>query len=214
MKTALLSLAGAATALVAIPALHAQGSNDTPGQMEVSRVQAGTYALDPAHTLVQWSVDHFGFNDYFGLFGDIEGTMQLDPANIEATTFDISVPIDQVTVASEGLRDHLLRPGEDGGDPDFFGPEPGMAQFTSTNVRRLDETSAIVTGQLAMNGQTNPVTMRVEFTGAGANPMSEAETVGFRGTAAIKRSEWGIDYGIPMVGDQVDLTITAAFERQ
>ncbi len=199
--------------IVAAPTLFAQ-SNELPGQMELSRVTAGTYALDPVHTLVQWDVNHFGFNDYFGLFGDVEGTMMMDPADIESAEFEIMVPIAQVTVASEALKNHLLRPGEDGADPDFFGPEPGMATFTSTSVRRTGETSAVVSGMLDMNGQSGPVTLAVEFVGAGENPMNQKETVGFHARGTIDRTDWGIDYGQGLIGNEVGLTISAAFEKQ
>ncbi len=214
-----LALAAAATtALVSgtvavSPTLFAQGSQ-APGMVDTSRVTAGTYALDPAHTLVNWRVNHFGFNDYFGLFGDIEGTMTMDPANISDAEFEIMVPIAQVTVASEELKDHLLRPGKEGAAPDFFGPEPGMATFTSTNVRQNSDTTAIVSGMLEMNGNTGPVTMRVEFTGAGTNPMNKAETVGFEGRAVIDRSQWDVNYGQGLIGNDVELIITAAFEKQ
>ena len=201
---------------LAVPAafLSAQNTPQVPGQMDVSRVTAGEYTLDPAHTLVSWEVSHFGFNDYFGLFGDIEGTMMLDPADIGATKFDITVPITSVAVPSEGLRDHLLRPAEDGGDPDFFGADPAPARFVSTSVRRTSDTTAVVSGQLTMNGNTGPVTMLVEFIGAGQNPMSEVPTVGFHARATIDRTQWGVDYAAPMVGSNVDLEISAAFELQ
>lgn len=212
-KTALAAMTALAVTASA-PTLFAQGSSQQPGQMDASRVTAGTYALDPAHTLVQWRLDHFGFNDYFGLFGDITGTMTMDPANIEAAEFEIMVPIAQVTVASEGLKDHLLRPGKDGGDPDFFGPNPGMAKFTSTNVRQMDDTRAMVSGMLEMNGQSGPVTMLVQFTGAGTNPMNKKETVGFHANAVIDRTDWGLDYAAGVLGNDVNLTITAAFEKQ
>ena len=214
MKKPILVLALAASGTLAVTSISAQEQPQIPGTMDVSRVAAGNYALDPAHTLVQWSVSHFGFNDYFGLFGDIEGTMTLDPADIAATEFDITIPITSVAVPSEGLRDHLLRPGKDGADPDFFGPEPEAARFVSTSVRQTSDTTAVVTGQLTMNGNTGPVTMAVQFTGAGQNPMSEAQTVGFHGRATIDRTQWGVSYGAPMVGSEVDLEISAAFERQ
>ena len=214
MKKPILAFALAASGTLAVTAISAQEQPQIPGTMDVSRVAAGSYALDPAHTLVQWSVSHFGFNDYFGLFGDIEGTMTLDPADISATEFDITIPITSVAVPSEGLRDHLLRPGEEGAEPDFFGPEPDAARFVSTSVRQTSDTTAVVTGQLTMNGNTGPVTMAVEFTGAGQNPMSEAQTVGFHGRATIDRTQWGVSYGAPMVGSEVDLDISAAFERQ
>ena len=213
MRKPLIALALAATATLAAGTIAAQ-QPQIPGQVDASRVSAGEYKLDPSHTLVSWQVSHFGFNDYFGLFGDIEGTMMLDPADIGATSFDITVPITSVAVPSEGLRDHLLRPGKDGGAPDFFGSEPAPARFVSTSVRRTSDRTAVASGQLTMNGNTGPVTMLVEFTGAGENPMSKAQTVGFHARATIDRTQWGIDYAAPMVGSDVDLEISAAFEKQ
>lgn len=213
MKKSILALALAASGTLAVTAISAQEQPQVPGAPDVSRVQAGDYTLDASHTLVSWQVGHFGFNDYFGLFGQIEGTMTLDPANIGATEFDITVPITSVSVPSEGLRDHLLRPGKDGAAPDFFGPEPEAARFVSTSVRRTSETTAVATGQLTMNGKTGPVTMLVEFSGAGENPMSKAQTVGFHARAQIDRTAWGISYAAPLVDPMVDLEISAAFER-
>ena len=213
MKKSILALALAASGTLAVTAISAQEQPQVPGAPDVSRVQAGDYTLDASHTLVSWQVGHFGFNDYFGLFGQIEGTMTLDPANIGATEFDITVPITSVSVPSEGLRNHLLRPGKDGAAPDFFGPEPEAARFVSTSVRRTSETTAVATGQLTMNGKTGPVTMLVEFSGAGENPMSKAQTVGFHARAQIDRTAWGISYAAPLVDPMVDLEISAAFER-
>lgn len=211
----------AAAAFVAVtggiaiaPAIFAQDAPQLPCANDPALVAAGTYALDPGHTLVNWQVSHFGFNDYFGLFGDISGTMTMDPANIEAATFEIMIPVADVTVASAGLKDHLLRPGKDGAAPDFFGPEPGMARFTSSSVTKTGDTTANVTGDLTLNGKTAPVTMAVEFVGAGANPFNKKETVGFHARAVMDRTQWGINYGVPMIGKDVQLTISAAFEKQ
>jgi len=217
MKNLILTTAAAAgimtTGVLTAATLFAQNS-ELPGAAEPSRVEAGTYVLDPAHTLVEWSVSHFGFTDYFGIFGDIEGSMTLDPSDISETEFEIMVPIADVTVASEQLKDHLLRPGEDGADPDFFGPQPGMATFTSTNVRRTGDTTAIASGMLTMNERTGPVTMLVELEGAGTNPMNETATVGFHARAVIDRTQWGVNYGQGLIGNDVELKISAAFERQ
>ena len=211
---AAVTLAGVTGGIAAAPAIFAQDAAQLAGTKNPARVTAGTYTLDPAHTLVNWQVNHFGFNDYFGLFGNITGTMTIDPANIEAATFEIMVPISEVSVASAGLKDHLLRPGKEGAAPDFFGPSPGMAKFTSTSVTRTGSSTANVIGDLTMNGKTAPVAMAVEFIGAGANPMSKKETVGFHARAMIDRTQWGINYGVPMVGKDVTMTISAAFEKQ
>ncbi len=211
----LIAALAAALALGGVATLAAQNAPpQLPGTMDASRVSAGTYAVDPAHTLIGWRVNHFGFNDYLGLFGSAEGTLQMDPADIESASVDITVPVGKVTLASEGLRDHLLRPGKDGAAPDFFGPEPAPARFVSTQIRRTGDSTAEITGQLTLKGVTRPVTIDAKFTGAGVNPMNRKETVGFIGSATIKRSEFGINYGIPMVADEVELDISAAFEKQ
>ena len=65
-----------------------------------------------------------------------------------------------------------------------------------------------------MNGVTKPVVIAAEFTGAGANPMSQVQTVGFEGTTTIKRTDFGINFAVPMVSDEVELDISAAFEKK
>ena len=128
---------------------------------------------------------------------------------------DVTVPITSVAVVSDGLRDHLMRPGKDGAEPDFFGPEPEPARFVSRSVEvGPGGVTADVSGYLTMNGVTRPVDLYVRFTGAGTNPMNERATIGFEGRTSIQRSDFGIDYALPMVGDDVTLEITAAFEKQ
>lgn len=211
----ILAPAAAIAALGGVAGLHAQNQPaQLPGQTDASRVVAGTYTVDGGHTLVQWSVDHFGFNPYYGLFGDVEGALQLDPANLSATKLDVTVPITSLAVVSDGLREHMLRAGKDGGKPDFFGTAPAPARFISTQVRRTGERQAQIAGNLTLNGVTKPVTIAAEFTGAGDNPMNKKPTIGFTGTTMIKRSEFGMNFAVPMVSDEVKLNITAAFERQ
>ena len=212
-KFSLVLAAGAA--MLAVGTLQAQSEPpQLPGQADVSRVEAGTYQLDAGHTLVGWRANHFGFNDYFGIFGNVTGTLEIDPANPAAAKLDVTVPIASVVTASNGLTDHLLRPGKDGGTPDFFGAEPAPARFVSTKVEPTGGTTANITGDLTMNGVTRPVVIAAEFTGAGDHPMSKVKTIGFEGRAAIKRSDWNISYGIPMVSDQIELDISAAFEKR
>lgn len=200
-------------AVVAVPVI-AQNSGP-PGAPDKSRVAAGTYAADPGHTQVVWEVDHFGFSKYSGLFGDVTGTLVIDPANAAAAKVEVTIPVAKVTTASAGLTGHLLRAGKDGGKPDFFGPAPADAKFVSTKVVLDDDgDEAKVTGNLTLNGVTRPVTLDVDFHGAGTNPFNKKETVGFQAETTIKRSDFGIAYGIPVVSDEVELEIHAAFEKQ
>lgn len=183
-----------------------------PGAADPERVEAGTYNVDPGHTLVGWRVSHFGFNDYFGIFGDSTGTLTIDPANIADAKVDITLPVGKVTTASKGLTDHLLRPGKEDKAPDFFGAEPADARFVSTSVV-ADGLTADITGNLTLNGVTKPVTLKAELTGAGENPFNKKLTVGFEATTTIKRSEFGISYGLGLIGDEVELDISVAFEK-
>lgn len=199
--------------IAAAPALFAQAAPEVPGQVDASRVTAGTYSADPAHSMVVFEVNHFGFNDYHGIFGDVAGTLTIDPANLDAAKVDVTIPVASVTTASKGLTDHLLRAGKDGAKPDFFGPSPSPARFVSTSVK-ADGMGATITGELTLNGVTKPVTFEAEFTGAGANPYNKKATIGFEAGTTIKRSDFGVNYGIPMVSDEVELDISMAFEKQ
>jgi len=214
MKFRKISIALAGISLAAVPVLAQTEATQLPGAADASRVTAGSYAADAAHTLVGFRVNHFGFNDYFGIFGNVTGTLDLDPADPAAAKLDVTIPVAQVSVASDELKEHLLRAGKDGAKPDFFGPEPAPARFVSTMVTPTGPASAQIVGDLTLNGVTAPVMIIANFTGAGANPMSQAETVGFEGRAMLKRSTFGIETFLPLVSDEVELDITAAFEKQ
>jgi len=204
----------AGAAILSVASVQAQnGILGSPGTANAAGVTAGTYKADPGHTLISWNVNHFGFSDYFGLFGDVNGTLTLDPANIAATKLDVTIPVSKVTTASAGLTEHLLRAGKDGAAPDFFGPAPADATFKSTSVTAKGATAATIVGDLTLNGVTKPVTVEAEFVGAGKHPFNQKETVGFKGTAQIKRSEFNIKAALPMVTDTVDLEIAVAFEK-
>jgi polyisoprenoid-binding protein YceI len=213
MRKSVLIVAAAAAAAVSFGALQAQGGPPAiPGQLDASRVQAGTYKTDKNHSLIGWRVNHLGFNDYFGIFGNVDATLTLDPANLAGATVDATIPINPL-VASQQLHDHLLKPAAEGGKADFFGANPAPAHFVSTKVT-ANGNKATIDGNLTLNGVTKPVTINAEFTGAGNAMGSNKPTVGFEGTAMIKRSDFGVSYGVPIVSDEVELQLTAAFEKQ
>ena len=208
------NLAPLAILALAVPA-PAQMPMEQPGKPLPARVTAGTYTVDPNHTLIGWKVNHLGFNDYFGIFGSTTGTLVLDPARPAMDKLDVTIPVSKVTTANAGLTAHLLRPGKDGGKPDFFGPNQADAHFVSTAVKVLPGgRSATITGNLTLNGVTAPVTIAASFSGAGVNGMSKAATVGFHGSTTIRRSVFGLTGYVPLISDAVRLDITAAFETK
>lgn len=203
-----------AAALTAAAPLLAQAPMTPPGSRNPAAVTAGTYTADPNHTLVTWTVDHMGLTPYTGIFGDVTGTLTIDPKNLAATKVDVTIPVTKVTTASSGLTAHLTRAGKDGGKPDFFGPDMAPAHFVSTRVV-VSGQRATVTGNLTLNGVTRPVTLQASFFGAGKAPpqMGGKDNVGFEASGTIRRSDFGLGFGVPVVSDAVQLRIAAGFQK-
>jgi len=213
-----LALAGLAAAAILATPLAGQMGFEKPGARDSSRVNSGTYDVDHYHTLVGWRVDHMGITPYFGTFGDVTGTLVLDTNDPAKSMLDITIPVSKVTTPSTGLTAHLLRaPREEGGKPDFFGANPADARFVMTALTPdLDDATATMTGDLTLNGVTKPVSLDVDFYGAGKIPvmMGGGETIGFTATGTIKRSDFGVSFGIPMIADEVELDIVAGFVKK
>jgi polyisoprenoid-binding protein YceI len=191
----------------------AQMPSSAPGSNNPAAVTGGSYTADPNHTQVIWTLNHMGFSPYTGIFGDVSGTLTLDPKNPNAAKVSMTIPVSKVTTAG-GLSQHLLRPGKDGGKPDFFGASPADATFVSTKVVASGQTAKI-TGNLTLNGVTKPVTLDAKFYGAGKAPpqMGGKENVGFSAKGTINRSDFGLGFGVPVVSDAVELDIAAAFQK-
>jgi polyisoprenoid-binding protein YceI len=173
-------------------------------------VQAGTYKLDPAHGKITWSVKHLGFSTYTGQFTNVSADLTIDPANPSASTLSAVVPIADVAPNNDALKAHLQT-------PDFF----DAAQFptatfkaTSVTVDRDDASKAAVAGDLTIRGVTRPVTLVVRFNQAGPY-MNKEYRVGFDGETTIKRSDFGVSYGLGVgLGDDVALHIEGEFTKQ
>ena len=200
--------------IAAIALAATAATAQAPGSPNPAAVSGGTYTVDPDHTLVIWTLDHLGFTPYTGMFGDVTGSLTIDPKQPDAARVDVTIPVAKVTTASAGLTQHLLRPGKDGGKPDFFGANPPDARFVSTKLVTKGQ-SGKLTGDFTFNGVTRPVTLDVIFYGAGKMPanMGGKENIGFRATGTIKRSEFGLGFGLPIIGDEVKLEIAAAFRK-
>jgi len=200
-----LPLLALAVAIVTVPVI-AQMPTTVPGAKDPSRVKAGTYAVDGAHTQVMFRVNHLGFNDYFGIFGDAKGTLTLDPAKPTAAKVEIQIPVSSIVTSNAELTAHLQK-------PEFFdAPKFANAVFKSTSVV-VNGTEAKISGDLTLKGVTKPVVLDARFSGAGLGPMNKKETLGFLARTSIKRSDFGISYGIPFVPDEVPLEISVAFEK-
>ncbi|KQY80351.1 YceI family protein [Brevundimonas sp. Root1423] len=173
-----------------------------------AEVQAGAYKLDPSHGKITWSVDHMGFSTYVGQFVNAQAELTLDPANPSASRLTATIPLTEVDSNNDGLDAHLQT-------ADFFDTaNHPVATFVSRSVTvdAEDPSEATVVGDLTLRGVTRPVTMEVDFNQAGVS--MGAYKAGFDGEATIKRSDFGISYGLPVLGDEVTLHIEGEFIRQ
>jgi polyisoprenoid-binding protein YceI len=197
------SLAFAASLLLGAAA-RAQSAPST----NAAAIQTGTYAVEPDHTQVGFSVLHLGFTYYGGMFSKASGDMTLDPKTLATTKLDISVPVDSVATTSPKLDDELR------GDKWLDAQKYPTMSFHSTTIVRTGPSSASVAGDLTLHGVTRPIVLKARFVGAGVNPLRKAYTVGFHVTGEFKRSDFGVKGYVPMIGDDVQLNIEAAFEKK
>jgi polyisoprenoid-binding protein YceI len=175
-------------------------------------VPAGTYAADPAHTNVLWSVSHFGLSNYIGRFSDIAATLVLDPANPANSKLTATIGADSVDTNFPGDKDF---DGEIEGQMFFNAPQFPEITFTSTAIELTGEKTGKVTGDLTFHGVTKPVTLDVTLNQAyEAHPMSKKPAVGFSATGTIKRSDFGVTALVGPVSDDVKLTIETEFVPQ
>ena len=203
MKT--LSFAGAVVASVALAgsSLAQEDLTHDPNQ-----AQAGHYVVEPRHTRVLFSVLHFGYTHYYGDFIGASGTLDIDPRHVEAAQLSVSIPMASVSTTNATLDGELKGAGW------FDAAKYPNMTFVSRHVTRTGPTTAKVEGDLTLHGVTHPVTLDVSFNAAGLNPLDRHYTAGFDATGTLKRSDFGVKSFVPLIGDDVNIIISAAFERQ
>lgn len=208
MRKPLFLLATVAALSTGAVAVIAQPAPQLPGQPDPARITAGTYAVEPTHTQVLFAYNHMGFTDNMGLIAMPAGSLTLDPRAPEKAKLSVSFPVANIRTGIAALDEHLMKPDM------FDAAKFPTATFTSTAVKvDADGQEAEISGVLTIKGISKPVTLEADLIGAGVNPMSKKETVGFSAETTIKRSDFGLGAYVPVVGDTVELKITAAFEK-
>lgn len=159
------------------------------------------YKLDPAHTAVVFIVDHLGFAKAMGRFNTVAGELSFDKDAADKSS--LSVTIDTTSVdTNHAKRDEHLK------SPDFFNAKefPKMT-FKSTKIEKTGDKTGKLHGDLTLLGVTKPVVLDVAFNKDGVSPASKMDTVGFSARGTIKRSDFGMKYGVPNIGDDIQIII-------
>jgi polyisoprenoid-binding protein YceI len=183
------------------------GVGAAPGPT-LDTVKAGTYKVESYHTQVGFSLSHFGFTNYSGLFSGATGNLRLDPAHPASSKLDVTIPVDSILTTVPKLTDELK------GDKWFDVAKFPQATFASTSVTLGSGGEATIAGNLTLHGITKPVVLHAHLVGAGVNPLDKTYTVGFQASGTINRSDFGVSLYAPALGDEVELSIAGAFELQ
>jgi polyisoprenoid-binding protein YceI len=172
------------------------------------KIEPGAYAVDPYHTQVTFAVSHMGFTEFRGRLGNVSGTLQLDAEHPAGSSFEVTVPTDSVNTPVDKLTEELK------GDQWLDAKANPQITFKAKSVTVTGPQTAKVTGDLTLHGVTKPLTLEAKLNGGGINPLDKKFTVGFELAGKVKRSDFGVKTYLPLIGDEVDLTISAAFEKQ
>ena len=168
---------------------------------------AADYKIDSSHTHVLFLVNHLGFSNMIGVFGDTTGTIAFDPANPAASKLNVDVK-------TKSLESQFAPRDTDLKGADWFNVEefPDMT-FVGKNFTRKTDKSGEVTGDLTLLGVTKPVMLEVAFNKAGVRPTDKSDTVGFSARGSLNRSDFGMKTFIPYISDKVDLIIETEATR-
>lgn len=164
----------------------------------------GHWKLDANHSAVSFVVRHLGLSNVRGRFDRFDATLDVGPT-LADTAVQAEIDLSSVNT-NNGDRDAHLRTS------DFFDVEtrPTMS-FRSTEIAAAGEDYRLV-GELTIAGITRPVTLDVEFNGTEVFPVDQATHAGFTATGEIRRSEFGIDFGLALgekvlLGDKVKIEL-------
>jgi len=166
-----------------------------------------SYTIDPTHSFVYYEVEHLGVSMQRGRFDRTSGKFTLDRA-AKAGGVEFSIEAGSVSSGDNvkgsrprTLDDHLKT-------ADFFNAaEFPRVTFKSTGVKFAGDNPAEIAGALTLLGVTKPVTLKVERWTCKDNPMSKKPMCGGNASTTIKRTDWGMKYGVPAIGDEIRLWV-------
>lgn len=177
-------------------------------------IPSGTYANDPTHTSLFWSVNHFGLSNYTARFNTVEAIVDLNAddltqstltATVAMTSVDTDFPFPENTDFNAELR------GANWLNTEAF-PE---ATFTSTAITVTGDDTAEIEGDLTFLGQTLPVTLDAKLIGLMEDhPFTDGAAFGIAATGTFDRTAFGFSTFAPNVGAEVTITINAEFLEQ
>jgi polyisoprenoid-binding protein YceI len=163
-------------------------------------VAAENLTIDPTHTWPRFEVNHLGFSTQIGRFNKTDGKISIDAA-AKSGSIDIKIDTASIDMGLEKWNTHMK-------SPDFFNVEKFPTMYFKSSKLKFDGDKLVgADGELTMLGVTKPVSLNVSGYRCGNHPMNKKAMCGADVTTTIKRTDFGMGYGVPAVGDEIKITI-------
>ncbi len=161
---------------------------------------ADNYSLDTKHTFPSFEVSHLGFSTQRGRFNETSGSIVFDKSR-QLLTAEIRIKAASVDTGLDKLEEHLR-------GPDFFNADmfPEIV-FKGTTAKFDGERPVVLSGEFTLLGVTRPLNLTLNNFNCGIHPRTQKQVCGADASAIIKRSDFGMTYALPAVGDAVRLLI-------
>jgi len=173
-----------------------------------------TYVLDPTHTIPVFSISHFGMSTVYGKFERTTGKVVLDRA-AKTGSIDVKIPTATISTGDSKRTDGQRSRDEHLRAADFFNVAefPDMV-FKSTKLNFAGDKVESIDGTLTLLGVTKPLRLTAASFNCGPNPFSKKEMCGADLVGSIKRTDFGMKFGVPAISDEVKLLIAVEAYRQ
>ena len=161
-----------------------------------------TYTITSKISKVNFSLAHQGFIPVSGTLKIAPGSFVFDNQDWSKSTVMVNMPVKMLDMG-DGLWNEQIR-GDDAWDKLF---KTRTISFQSTKLERKDETHGLLYGNLTLAGVTQPVVLQMQVNKIGRNQISEFEAIGISASTTIKRSAFGLDAYLDLVGDELAVNI-------
>lgn len=167
-----------------------------------SFAEPATFEVDSDHFSMSFEIMHIGFAPVIGMFREVEGQFVYDDATGELESGTLVFESRSV-FTNHKKRDEHLR-----GSDFLHSSKYPKITFNLTEFEATGEKTGKVTGDLTMLGQSNPVILDVTLNKSADYPIGHEDfTLGISAETTLRRSDWGMTYGLDpaLVGDEVRL---------
>ncbi len=173
----------------------------------LARAASESFTVDGVHSTLIFKAKHLGVSNFYGRFNAISGTLTFDDADSKKSAVAIEVKTETVDTGNEKRDQHLK-------SPDFLSAkEFPTISFKSKEIKKSGDGVFEIEGDFTLHGVTKAIKVKAERTGSGKNPRSGKALSGFETTFTFKRSDFGMKGMIPMIGDEVQITISVEAEQ-